>query len=237
MKGRFVKKQDEEAAEAAHFDRHNTSMNSLHSSCGSYDPQDEDDQMEEGDVVESGYDHTDVDLELLDQLNAQQQKATVGCVAGSGRATTPSPRTLSSDVHLTGSSNNSSTSSSKGLSLKLKISKPTPTTAPGSGGSSRRERSNSVSKDAKVAEVKLALSTAATTTGTTTTGRRRRNSRVEDTEFTSISTTTAMENNTSSNTTAAGSRRNSISVSPSSAMTLKLERANLNSAVKPPPQE
>jgi hypothetical protein len=186
VKGRFVKKQEEETFLAESL---NTSYVS-HTSAGSCDRRD---SMDAGD--ELAYDHTDVDLELLDQLNAHSQQHQVGRL---------SPKSVPTE---------------DGVNLKLKL------TGRGSGassnGASGRRRSDSAAKaegkaEGKGAELKLTISGSS---------RRRRNSRVEE----------AVEGTAEAAGTAEA--YGASHTSPSSAVAMRLERANLNSAVKPAPAE
>eukprot|EP00428_Durinskia_dybowskii_P081986 CAMPEP_0170425514 /NCGR_PEP_ID=MMETSP0117_2-20130122/38148_1 /TAXON_ID=400756 /ORGANISM="Durinskia baltica, Strain CSIRO CS-38" /LENGTH=987 /DNA_ID=CAMNT_0010684487 /DNA_START=155 /DNA_END=3118 /DNA_ORIENTATION=+ len=210
VKGRFVKKQDEDAAEGGE-----SRLNSSHVSQSSFEGVGggvgEDDVVGEVGEADGLYDHTDVDLELLDQLEAQQkQEGKDGMTA--------------------------QLQDNKG-SMKLKLNlKATPTGSnTGTGSGSGRKRSDSVGSIVKSegragSELKLTIPS-----------RRRRNSRVDDelTPRTTVTTETATTTTATTTTVASdGTPSSEVSVaaaSPSSSVALRLERANLNSAVKPVP--
>jgi hypothetical protein len=183
VKGRFVKKQDED--EGGDGGRLNTSGYSHSSFEGDVG----------GDAADAQYDHTDVDLDLLDQLNAQHVHRDSGI----------SPRTLPQDTSGDGE---------KALNLKLKVNTKS---TPGGGGSATssgtKKKPEVVKSEVKSEPRSLELKF------TITSSRRRRNSRAEEAD-------TSTELNTSADSTDAHS-------SPSN-VALRLERANLNSAVKPP---
>jgi hypothetical protein len=181
VKGRFVKKQDEDDGAEGGSGRLNTSNYSHSSFEGDLG----------GDAADAQYDHTDVDLELLDQLNAQHVH----------RDSVVSPRTLPEEGE-------------KGLNLKLKVN-----TKNASGGGGSATSSGSKKKPEVVKSEVKTEGRSSDLKFTITSSRRRRNSRAEDAD-------TSAELNTSADSTDAHS-------SPSN-VALRLERANLNSAVKPP---
>lgn len=200
VKGRFVKKQEEDSFLADAADRVNTSHASTNANDESMDA--------EGMEADENYDHNDVDLELLDHLNAQQHQQVHGQGQGQGQVRA-SPNNVSADAE----------SAERGLNLRLKLSGRSSGGSAGGAGASRRRSDSTgsavsgkgeVKAEGKGSELKLTISASAGS------ARRRRNSRSEEDRA------SPAEHSTHNGT------------SPS-AVAVRLERANLNSAMKPPP--
>lgn len=181
VKGRFVKKQDEDDA-ASPGDRERDRLNTSHASNSSYD-QDTSYYQEDGE-----------DMEPDEPV----------------RAPTPA----------------------QSLNLKLKVTK----SSTGGSGSKRRD-----SKDSRAAEVKvdskLDGSKADAAKGElklTFSSRRRRHSSAEESDL-ALNTSTASADGSLAAHSASADAHDPLSGSPSSNVALKLERANLNSGIKPAP--